>query len=78
VKRFNAVAVLSAMALLANPFNLMSYPTEKRAELLGGAAALVRLYGHRVGASKHPAELERRARQRRRACQTHPGKRGRS
>lgn len=78
MRKLNAAAVLSAMALLQNPANLLAYPAERRAELLGGAAALVRLYGHRVNASRHPSELERQARQRRRARQTHPGKRGKS
>lgn len=78
MRRLDYVAVLAATALLANPTNLHAIPAGKHAEVLAGAQALVKQYGHRVNGSVHPAELERRAGNRRRARQTHPGKRGKA
>jgi hypothetical protein len=76
VRRLNYVAVAAAAALLANPVNLYAYPVEQHSRLLQQSRALVARYGHRLGdANVHPAELDRRSRQRRRARQTHPGKR---
>lgn len=50
----------------------------KRDKLLADARHLLDRYGNLLQDRKHPAELDRWARQRRRARQTHPGKRGRA
>jgi hypothetical protein len=63
------------MMLVANPANLHAIPVERQAEVLADAQQLVKQYAHRYNGSLPPAELERKARQRRRARQTHPGKR---
>jgi hypothetical protein len=77
VRRVNVVAVAAAAQLLAHPLQVWQYPPERQEFVLQSARHLVARYGHLINASKHPAELDRMARQRRRARQTHPGKRGR-
>lgn len=80
MKRLFASSVALAAAALARPAETR-WPgvtdQVKRDKLNADALTLVSRYGHLLGnRSLPPAELCRRSTQRRRARQTHPGKRG--
>jgi hypothetical protein len=74
----SAVLIASALAILANPIVLSGYEQQKADYIRSEAAFIATRYGHLINGNKHPAELDRKSRQRRRARQTHPGTRGRS
>lgn len=76
VRRLNHFAVLSAMALLSSPHGMQGVSFETESRVRSEAERLVLRFGHRYNGSTHPGELDRKSRQRRRARQTHPGKRG--
>lgn len=79
MKRINPGLIALAYAALAAPVpfpNVAVGPA--RDKLIADAQYLVRTFGQGLNAKVHPAELERRARNKRRARQTHPGKRGKS
>jgi hypothetical protein len=79
VRRLPSLAlVASSAAILRNPLLLWGHDQAKQDELRVRAAYIVEKFGYLINGNKHPAELDRKARQRRRARQTHPGKRGRS
>lgn len=73
-----AQTVALAAAELAKALPFEHAQGVARDKLVADAQHLVSRFGHLIQDRKHPAELERKARQRRRARQTHPGKRGKS
>lgn len=74
MRRVNAVAILGAMALLAGAPSGRGLieDTALREE----ARHMVAQHGARFSGNVSPVELMRRGEKRRRARQTHPGKRG--
>jgi len=76
MRRLNRLAVIAALALLENPAQAYDVTGQFNADItLQRARDLVAQFGHHVRSDVHPAELDRRSLQRRRARQTHPGKR---
>lgn len=78
--RRSTLAALVAMASvhLSSPVPFADLAGVARDKALSDAKLLTSRYGWLIDGNQHPAMLEHKARQRRRARQTHPGKRGRS
>lgn len=78
MRRLDTFAVAAALALLASQRQVNVLPADIRLDTLQKARELATQYGHRASYNKGPAELDRLATKRRRARQTHPGKRGKA